>query len=143
MRFRRFCDGDSRNARRLATTQASGHTAVRRLCYSCGIPCVPGAREGRPEPETERQEKQRRLAERADHTGARAQIPLQLPRPQDKDGIHRRPRHTWRIVRMRSTGAASASRMLCPVSAMNASSRVRPPVCCRSAAAVPSATIRP
>ena len=32
-------------------------------------------------------------------------------------------------MRMRSTGAASASRMLCPVSAMNASSRVRPPVC--------------
>ena len=32
-------------------------------------------------------------------------------------------------MRMRSTGAASSSRMLCPVSAMNASSRVLPPVC--------------
>ena len=29
---------------------------------------------------------------------------------------------------MRSIGAASSSRMLCPVSAMNASSKVRPPV---------------
>jgi hypothetical protein len=37
-----------------------------------------------------------------------------------KTAVHRRPRHTYRITRMRSTGAASASRMLCLVSAMNA-----------------------
>jgi hypothetical protein len=30
---------------------------------------------------------------RTDHAGARAEIPLQLPQPQDEDGIHRRPRH--------------------------------------------------
>jgi hypothetical protein len=34
-------------------------------------------------------------------------------------------RATWRIMRTRSTGAASASRMLCLVSAMNASSSAR------------------
>ena len=96
-----------------------------------------------PEPETQRQREQDWLAERADHAGARAEIPLQLPQPQDEYGVHQRPRHAWRIMRMRSTGAAPASRMLCPVSAMNASSRVRPPVSSRSAAAVPSATMRP
>src|SRR6516225_4292962 len=102
-----------------------------------------GAGEGGPEPEPERQQEQGWLAERADHTGARAEIALQLSQPQDEDGVHRRPSHTRRIMRMRSIGAASASRMLCPVSAMNASSSVLPPVCSRSAAAVPSATIRP
>jgi len=35
-----------------------------------------GAGEGWAEPETERQQKQGRLAERADHAGARAEIPL-------------------------------------------------------------------
>jgi hypothetical protein len=50
------------------------------------------------------------------HTGARAEKQLQLPQPQDKDGIHRRPSHTRRIIRMRSIGAASASRM--PVSSV-------------------------
>jgi hypothetical protein len=35
-----------------------------------------------------------------------------LPQPQDENGVHRRPRHTWRIIRMRSTGAAAAARML-------------------------------
>ena len=35
-----------------------------------------GAGEGGPKPETERQQEQGRLAERADHAGARAEIPL-------------------------------------------------------------------
>jgi hypothetical protein len=80
------------------------------------------------ESETERQQEQGRLTNRADHAGARAEIPLQLPQLQDEDSVHRRPRHTRRIMRVRSTGAAPASRMLCPVSVMNASSKVRPPV---------------
>jgi hypothetical protein len=42
----------------------------------------------------ERQQEQDRLAERADHAGARTRIPLQLPQPQNENGVHRRPRHT-------------------------------------------------
>ena len=94
------------------------------------------------ETEAQRQQEQQRLPERADDARGRAAIALELPQPENVDGSHR-PLQTLRIMRMRSAEEASSSRMVCPVSSMNASSRFFACVRSFNSSGVPCATILP